>query len=106
MTATFGGAGAGRELLDIFPAYTGAAGPRCPPPVPERRKPDPVRGPASTAPDVPPRPRAGGPAESSGGEHLVQDFGCLVFVSLLGQRQFGNQDLAGLGQHALLAGGQ
>ncbi len=43
---------------------------------------------------------------ASGRENLVkQDFGAFL-VDLLGQREFGHQVLAGLGEHALLACGQ
>src|SRR6266536_4095594 len=38
------------------------------------------------------------------GEHLVEDQFCLVFVGALGKGELADQDLAGLGEHALLAG--
>src|SRR6056297_878856 len=55
------------------------------------------------------RPWAGGSligGIASGREDLVEDGLGLVLVGLLGQGQFAYQNLAGLGQHALLAGGK
>src|SRR5690606_6522710 len=42
----------------------------------------------------------------SGGEDLVQDDRCLLLVRLLGEGEFGDEDLAGLGKHPLLTGRQ
>src|SRR6478735_3445182 len=42
--------------------------------------------------------------EASGSEDLVEDRLGLVLVRVLGQRQLGDEDLARLGQHPLLAG--
>src|SRR4029079_5885549 len=59
-----------------------------------------VKGPA--------RPKPGGACQwfssRSGGEHLVEDGLGLVLVGVLGQGQLGDEDLARLGQHPLLAG--
>ena len=38
-----------------------------------------------------------------GSQYLVENRRGLFFVRLLGEREFGDQDLTGLGQHALLA---
>ena len=42
----------------------------------------------------------------SGGENLVEDGLSLVLVGLLCERELGDEDLTGLGQHALLASGE
>src|SRR3954470_4240165 len=42
----------------------------------------------------------------SGSEDLVEDGLCLLLVGLLRERQLGDEDLTGLGEHALLAGRQ
>ena len=54
---------------------------------------------------VGPRPE---PGETAGlaGEDLVEDGVGLVLVGVLGERELGDEDLPGLGEHALLAGGQ
>src|SRR6478752_1064089 len=43
---------------------------------------------------------------NSGSQDLVEDGLGLVLVGVLGERQLADQDLAGLGEHALLAGRQ
>src|SRR5690606_22002705 len=63
---------------------------------------------------APGRARAVGPAPGrtrtspgrSGGEDLVEDGLGLGFVGLLGEGELGDEDLARLGQHPLLPGGQ
>src|SRR5947209_12101463 len=72
------------------------------------RSPDPAAG--TTATTLPGTPvfsatRASGPS-GSGGQNLVEDGLRLGVVGALGQRQLTDQNLACLGQHALLAGGQ
>src|SRR5690242_565495 len=72
------------------------------------RSPDPAAGTtATTLPEVPVSgaTEVSGPS-GSGGQNLVEDGLRLGVVGALGQRQFTDQNLTGLGQHPLLAGRQ
>src|ERR1700744_1726329 len=72
------------------------------------RSPDPAAGTtATTAPEAPVSPTTCVSGSSgSGGQNLVEDGLRFGVVGALGQRQLTDQNLAGLGQHALLARGQ
>src|ERR1700727_4005227 len=69
------------------------------------RSPAPARGTPAVTVSAPPTTRASG-RSGSGGQNLVEDDLGLRVVGVLSQRQLTDEDLPGLGQHALLASGQ